>query len=73
MTDTPDDEPLIRLLMVEDDERLAQLTARYLEQYGVLVTRVGQPVADDSGRSGLRMGAMLLEDHVQATANELGA
>jgi two-component system, OmpR family, response regulator len=41
MTHTPADEPLTRLLMVEDDERLAQLTARYLEQYGVVVTRVG--------------------------------
>jgi DNA-binding response OmpR family regulator len=29
-----------RLLMVEDDERLALLTARYLEQYGLTVTRV---------------------------------
>ena len=27
MTQTPADEPLTRLLMVEDDERLAQLTA----------------------------------------------
>ena len=26
--------------MVEDDERLAQLTARYLEQYGILVTHI---------------------------------
>jgi DNA-binding response OmpR family regulator len=27
--------------MVEDDERLAQLTGRYLEQYGIVVTIVG--------------------------------
>lgn len=40
MSETPADEPLTRLLMVEDDERLAQLTARYLEQYGIIVTRV---------------------------------
>jgi two-component system, OmpR family, response regulator len=40
MTETPGAEALIRLLMVEDDERLAQLTARYLEQYGMVVTRV---------------------------------
>jgi DNA-binding response OmpR family regulator len=33
-------EPPTHLLMVEDDERLAQLTARYLEQFGVRVTRV---------------------------------
>jgi len=39
MSDVPADEPLTRLLMVEDDERLAQLTARYLEQYGIVVTR----------------------------------
>ncbi|HKO94424.1 MAG TPA: response regulator transcription factor [Polyangiaceae bacterium] len=39
MSDAPADEPLTRLLMVEDDERLAQLTARYLEQYGIVVTR----------------------------------
>ena len=41
MNDAPTEEPSTRLLMVEDDERLAQLTARYLEQYGVLVTHVG--------------------------------
>lgn len=40
MTETTSDEPTTRLLMVEDDERLAQLTARYLEQYGIHVTRV---------------------------------
>jgi DNA-binding response OmpR family regulator len=28
----------IKVLLVEDDERLAQLTARYLESHGVLVT-----------------------------------
>jgi DNA-binding response OmpR family regulator len=30
--------PPIKVLLVEDDERLAQLTARYLESHGVLVT-----------------------------------
>ncbi len=30
--------PSIKVLLVEDDERLAQLTARYLESHGVLVT-----------------------------------
>jgi DNA-binding response OmpR family regulator len=40
MSETPTDEPQTHLLMVEDDERLAQLTARYLEQYGIVVTRV---------------------------------
>lgn len=33
-----DPEVPTRLLMVEDDERLAQLTGRYLEQYGLDVT-----------------------------------
>src|ERR1041384_7117209 len=28
----------IKVLLVEDDERLAQLTARYLESHGALVT-----------------------------------
>jgi two-component system OmpR family response regulator len=41
MSEAPVEEPTTtRLLMVEDDERLAQLTARYLEQYGLAVTHV---------------------------------
>lgn len=31
----------LKVLLVEDDERLAQLTARYLESHGVLVTVAG--------------------------------
>ena len=31
----------IKVLLIEDDERLAQLTARYLESHGVLVTVAG--------------------------------
>src|SRR5437868_15181387 len=31
-------QPTIKVLLVEDDERLAQLTARYLETHGVVVT-----------------------------------
>ena len=31
-------QPTIKVLLVEDDERLAQLTARYLESHGVVVT-----------------------------------
>lgn len=43
-------EPVTHLLMVEDDERLAQLTARYLEQSGSMrVTCVGD------GRTALRV------------------
>lgn len=36
VTDAP--LPSIKVLLVEDDSRLAQLTARYLESHGVLVT-----------------------------------
>jgi DNA-binding response OmpR family regulator len=38
------------LLLVEDDERLALLTARYLEQYGLTVTRIAD------GREAIRAG-----------------
>ena len=31
-------QPTIKVLLVEDDDRLAQLTARYLESHGVVVT-----------------------------------
>ncbi len=34
----PAAQPTIKVLLVEDDERLAQLTARYLESHGVVVT-----------------------------------
>ena len=34
----------IKVLLVEDDERLAQLTARYLEAHGVLVTIAGDGI-----------------------------
>jgi len=39
------DEAPLRVLLVEDDERLARLTARYLQQHGVTVTCVGDGVA----------------------------
>jgi DNA-binding response OmpR family regulator len=35
------DESLIQVLLVEDDEKLARLTADYLERSGLIVTRVG--------------------------------
>ena len=38
MTVTEPPQPTIKVLLVEDDTRLAQLTARYLESHGVLVT-----------------------------------
>jgi DNA-binding response OmpR family regulator len=34
----------IKVLLVEDDDRLAQLTARYLETHGVLVTTIGDGI-----------------------------
>jgi DNA-binding response OmpR family regulator len=36
--------PSIKVLLVEDDARLAQLTSRYLEGHGVLVTTCGDGV-----------------------------
>jgi two-component system OmpR family response regulator len=42
MIESPDAAPLaegIRVLMIEDDERLSRLTARYLESHGLLVER----------------------------------
>src|SRR5580765_4456928 len=41
MADTTDSEPL-SLLYVEDDERLARLTAQYLTSHGVTVALVGR-------------------------------
>ncbi len=36
--------PTIKVLLVEDDTRLAQLTSRYLEGHGVLVTTAGDGI-----------------------------
>jgi two-component system OmpR family response regulator len=38
MTRTPLEEATVQVLLVEDDERLARLTARYLQEHGVVVT-----------------------------------
>ncbi len=46
MTPSTDHEPC-RVLLIEDDDRLAQLTSRYLESHGVAVTWVAD------GRDGL--------------------
>ena len=35
---TPVEEATIQVLLVEDDERLARLTARYLQEHGIVVT-----------------------------------
>jgi two-component system, OmpR family, response regulator len=37
-THTAPEEGLIQVLLVEDDERLARLTSRYLQEHGILVT-----------------------------------
>lgn len=37
--------PVIHVLFVEDDERLASLTAEYLESHGLIVTRSGDGMA----------------------------
>src|SRR5688572_27448754 len=52
MTTMPPEPPTathepIRAVLIEDDERLARLTARYLETHGVIVTVCGD------GRQGL--------------------
>jgi DNA-binding response OmpR family regulator len=47
VTGTPTDPEGFRVLFIEDDERLAALTARYLEGHGLLVDRIGD------GRQGL--------------------
>ncbi|MBJ6760550.1 response regulator transcription factor [Myxococcaceae bacterium JPH2] len=35
---TPSDEGTVQVLLVEDDERLARLTARYLQEHGLVIT-----------------------------------
>ncbi len=47
MAAVPQAEPTLTALLVEDDARLAALTAEYLQGHGVVVTRAGD------GRSGL--------------------
>ena len=44
MTATEPPQPTIKVLLIEDDTRLAQLTARYLESHGVLVTITGDGI-----------------------------
>lgn len=38
MTRTTTEEGTVQVLLVEDDERLARLTARYLQEHGIVVT-----------------------------------
>lgn len=41
--------PIINILLVEDDEKLASLTRKYLEQYGLIVT------IEENGDKGLKL------------------
>jgi DNA-binding response OmpR family regulator len=54
-------EPGILVLYVEDDERLAQLTARYLESHGVKVTVVANGLEAVSEALRLRPDVILLD------------
>ncbi|MEZ4384633.1 MAG: response regulator transcription factor [Nannocystaceae bacterium] len=53
--------PTIQTLMVEDDDRLALLTERYLTSHGVLVTRVGDGLAAIAEASRHRYDVVLLD------------
>jgi two-component system OmpR family response regulator len=44
-TDSCNNRPVLRILLVEDDDRLATLTARYLETHDVKVKRLGDGAA----------------------------
>ncbi|GHG89804.1 response regulator transcription factor [Comamonas sp. JC664] len=48
------EEGAIQVLLVEDDERLARLTARYLQEHGVVVTvtHTGTDALSEAGRHG---------------------
>lgn len=55
------DGPLIHLLLVEDDERLAALTCEYLEKQGLLVTHVASGEASLAEARSTRFDAVLLD------------
>jgi translin len=57
----------IKVLLVEDDERLAQLTARYLESHGVLVT-IDYP---DAMTGGLRRTTDAVRGILEKTRGDL--
>ncbi len=54
-------EPAIQVLMIEDDERLAALTERYLSKHGLLVTRVGDGERGLAAALAHRFDAILLD------------
>ena len=54
-------EPMIHALMVEDDARLAQLTAEYLERHGLVVTVVHDGVAGLEQARRHRFDVLLLD------------
>jgi DNA-binding response OmpR family regulator len=51
-TRPPTDEGTIQVLLVEDDEKLARLTSRYLQEHGIIVTlaRTGLEALAEAGR-----------------------
>ena len=52
---------LIRVLLIEDDERLAALTARYLESHGLVVHRAPDGVKGLAAALHLEVDAVLLD------------
>ncbi|MFV8755654.1 response regulator transcription factor [Nannocystaceae bacterium ST9] len=54
-------ETAIQVLMVEDDERLGQLTERYLSKHQLLVTRVGEGEAALTAAGAHRYDVVLLD------------
>jgi DNA-binding response OmpR family regulator len=54
-------EPMTRVLLVEDDERLAALTAEYLEGHGLLVARVTRGDKGLAEATGQRYDCVLLD------------
>ena len=62
----------IKVLLVEDDARLAQLTTRYLEGHGVLppVTTLSGPQAESSFRIAFRAESSELSSRILFTAQD---
>lgn len=57
----PEDTASILVLLIEDDHRLAALTAQYLEKHGLMVSRVHDGVSGFSEALKLRYDVILLD------------
>lgn len=55
------EEPIIHVLLIEDDDRLASLTARYLESHGVVVSRESNGVRGLAAALHTRYDVILLD------------